>query len=470
MSENVLSLFKQINQMEKDIIAMLNVGSLDFKDVPELVITEFICLYALINDIENFSKIPLASLSNIVCLAACQIKTGLALDIPAERSGWVNKRVKDPFLQYLSVEKKLEEICTFFINLDHRNIAYIPDQLKQTRAYLEQVCTIKPKVLSELDKEYIDDGLCLIAIESPSFDLTCLPESLRTKDFCYKAFNKNYRDIMNIPQSLIDYSMVYTAIEKCESGEVEAILELLPPALWDKKIIIKSVVKSESAFYLVPYELITEEIVFELAPYFKRHETLHHVPENIFNENLNNRLISENPLLLHSIPIDQRNRVLCFTAISADGLALAAAPNDTKTDEMYKLAISNNGLALRYVPTPYRDDMLPTLAVKQNGEAIQYVPSDMIDEVLCRTAVMQNAHAIYKVPKHYLTHELYLLAIKSIPHVLKLIPADSRTVEYCVMALKKDHSMYEYIPVHLRKEKMIVELAKEYGVHKEFQP
>ena len=94
----------------------------------------------------------------------------------------------------------------------------------------------------------------------------------------------------------------------------------------------------------------------------------------------------------------------------------------------------------------------------------------MIDEVLCRTAVMQNAHAIYKVPKHYLTHELYLLAIKSIPHVLKLIPADSRTVEYCVMALKKDHSMYEYIPVHLRKEKMIVELAKEYGVHKEFQP
>lgn len=39
MGENVLSLFKQINQMEKDIIAMLNVGSLDFKDVPELVIT-----------------------------------------------------------------------------------------------------------------------------------------------------------------------------------------------------------------------------------------------------------------------------------------------------------------------------------------------------------------------------------------------------------------------------------------------
>lgn len=457
-------LFQKIRGIEQDIIRDIELGKIDISEIPEIFVTQNIVLNFIVTAQGELSNIPLVKLDNIICLAACQLKNNNLLEIPQERTSWVSLNLKEPFLKLVSDQYKTAFVCEAFVKYDHENIRYVPDQLLNDRDYLKKLCLLNPKILSTLSFNSCDYELCHVAMDSPLFTLDCLPESWRTEEICHEAFDKNYKEILNFPSALINRSLIAKAIRLCSKGEVQNILKLLASDQYDNDLVVAAVLKDEAAFNLVPYDRITSEIVFNIAPHIHKYETLYHVPENIFNSNLNHRLISCNPMSLYAIPARFRTKSLCLEAVSANGMALGAVPSALKTDELYKTAITNNGLALKYVPTPYRDDEIPMMAVEQNGEAIEFVPESVVDEVICRKAVMQNPHAIYYIPKKMQSNELFLIALKQLPMVLKLIPVDSRTVEQCLMAIEKDKSLWDFVPIQLRENRRLIAKAEKLGL------
>lgn len=457
-------LFKIIRGMEQEIISDIESGKIKLSDIPELCVTQNIVLNVMVVEQGELSNIPLTKQDNIVCLAACQLRNSNLLEIPQERTSWVSNSLKETFLKLVPEQYKTAFICEAFVKYDHENITYIPDYLKNDRVYLKKLCLLNPKILSSLSFDSCDYELCHVAMESPLFTLNCIPETWLTEEICNDAFERSYNEILRFPHNFINRNLIAKAIQFCSREEVQNILKLLPADQYDDALVVDAVKKDEAAFNLVPYEKITSEMVFNIAPYIKKYETLYHVPENLFNSNINHRLISCNPMSLYAIPARFKSKSLCLEAISANGLALGAVPNTYKTDEIYKTAITNNGLALRYVPTPYRDAEIPLMAVEQNGEAIEFVPESIVDEVICRKAVIQNPHAIYYIPKKMQTNELYLIALKQLPIVLKLIPVDSRTVEQCMIAVERDKKLWDFVPIQLRENPRLNDLAERLGL------
>ena len=457
-------IFEKIREIEQKIIHDIELGKLNILNIPEILISQNILLSAVVAEGGSIVQIPFFKLDNLICLAACQLLNSNLLMIPQERTSWVSANLKEPILNLIAESQKTAYICEAFVKLNHENIKYIPKVLLDDREYLKKLCCLNPMILSVLELEACDYELCDVAMDSPEFSLECLPEKWRTKELCNEAFNRNHLEIMRFPNAFIERDLIKRAIRVCEKDEVQSILALLPPEQFDNDLVLNAFKKDEGSFSLVPYENISTELVFNLAPYMNKYETLHHVPESLFNLNLCHRLIACNPMLLYGIPSRFRTKNLCYEAISANGLALGAVPSTLKNDDIYKAAISNNGLALRYVPTPYRDNEIPLLAVQQNGEAIEYVPESIIDEVICRNAVMQNPHAIYHVPKKLQSNELYLIAIKKIPSVLKFIPVDMRTVEQCLIAVEKDKLLYDFVPIQLRENPRLLRLAVKLGL------
>ncbi len=458
------SIFEKIRDIEQNIINDIELGKIQFSDIPEMCITQNILLSVIVAEKGNIENIPFLRLDNVICLAACQLQNSNLLVIPQERTSWVSANLKEPLLKLIAEPYKTAFVCEAFVKQDHENILFIPDDLLKNREYLKRLCVLNPKILRVLDFESCDYELCNLAMKSPEFSLECLPENWRTSDICNMAFNRHYLELMRFPKEFIELDLIKRAIELCEKDQVQSILMLVEPDQYDNDVILSAVKKDEGAFSLVPYENISTELVFHIAPFLKKHETLYHVPENIFNANLSHRLIACNPMLLYGIPSRYRSKNLCHEAISANGMALGAVPNTLKNDEIYRTAISNNGLALKHVPTPYRDNEIPLLAVQQNGEAIEFVPESIIDEVICRNAVMQNPHAIYHVPKKLQSNELYLIAIKHIPSVLKFIPVDMRTVDQCLIAVEKDKSLYDFVPIQLRENPRLLRMAEKLGL------
>lgn len=457
-------LFKKIKDIEHEIIADIENGQCLIGDIPELFVSQLVAMNIIVSQDGLLTHIPFSKLDNLLCLAACQLLSSNLLAIPQERMTWVSSQINEPMLRKLDEENKTKMICEKFIILDHQNVNYLPQSLRHDRAFIKKLCVCNPKILKILLKDREDRELCLLAMESPHFTLECIPESWRTEAICIKAFQRNYREIFAFPTKFIDLTIIKEVIRKCEKEEVQAVLDLLPAEELDIDLVIMSVRKDESSFNKVPYEKITLEMLFEIAPFLNKYETLHHVPEDLFNPTLSHRLITCNPMMLYGIPLKFRTKDLCTDAVARCGMALGAVPNHLKNDELYKVAVSNDGLSLKYVPTPYRDNEIPSLAIAQNGEAISYVPEDVIDEVLCRNAILQNPHAIYSIPKKLHCNEFFLLAIKQIPEVLKLIPTDMRTIEQCLIALEQDKTLYNFVPVQLRENPRILKLAIRLGL------
>lgn len=464
MDINLNQIIKSFREIESAAIQSIVTGSLSFSDLPEPILTQSICINAVFKNPEIYKEIPLKNKDEIVSLAASQLFANNLMLVPTDIGGWVSSKIHEPILELLDEKLKSEFLCEIAVINDYNNIKYLPDSLRRNFKFLARVVQQNPQVLSAMDESEINESLCEIAIHSENFTLKHLPASWITSEYCDLAFSKNYLEILNFPTQFISKERILQAINVADSKFVRSIADLIPDDLWDEELIIAVVKKDENIFREVPYNKISTELLFELAPYLNRYDTLYHVPQDVFTPNLNHRLIIENPLLLGGIPAEMRNRVLCFDAVTKDGLALQFVPKEVQTVELYRVAISNNGLALQYVPKPYKDEDLPMMAVKQNGEAIQYVPSNLVDELMCRTAVMNNPHAIYKIKPDYHTDELYRMALHHLPMVLKLIPVDKRTEEYCIMALRKDAKVYDFIPVHLRKNESIRELAREYGL------
>lgn len=464
MEVDLDQLIKKINEVEGATIDAILSDKYPLEDLPEQLITYGVCFNAVFKDPSCFVKIPLRSKDNLICLAASQMLPTNLMHIPNELSAWVSGHIHEPILKLLREKYKSAFVCKKAVEVDHHNINFIPNSYLLDFDFLSKLVYKTPNILSVLDESHLSKELCDIALSSPVFSLVNLPMKWRIEEYCIRAFSRNHLEIMHFPTELINLDFINLALNRCDSTEVKAIVSLIPEDIWTDEIIISAVKRDENVFKRVPYSKITTNLLFELAPYFKRYETLHHAPEEVFTENLNHKLIIENPLLLGGIPAEMRNRVLCLDAITKNGLALAYTPKIVQTEELYHVAVANDGLALQYVPKPYRDENLPMMAVKQNGESIQYVPTNYLDELMCRTAVMNNPHAIYKIKPDFLTHELYLLAIEHLPQVLKLIPVDQRTEEFCLIAFKQDKRVYDYIPVQLRKESRIKNMAIEYGL------
>lgn len=467
MDFNLDQLIQSIKDAEQATIDAIISGKYVVEDLPEQLITHGVCLNSIFKNPESFKNIPFRNRDNLICLAASQLFPNNLMIVPNELGSWISAHVHEPILKLINKRYKSIYICEKAVLKDHNNINFFPSEYLSDFRLLSKLVYAKPNILSVLDEKYLSADLCDVAIQSPDFSLTNLPIEWRKEEYCERAFSRNHLEILNFPTEFINLDRIVSALTRCDSSEVRVIVELIPEKDWTKEIIIAAVKRDENVFKKVPYNKITTELMFELAPYFKRYDVLYHAPEDVFTENLNHKLIIENPLLLGGIPAEMRNRVLCFDAISKNGLALAHTPKIVQTEELYHVAVANDGLALQYVPKPYRDENLPMMAVKQNGEAIQYVPTNYIDELMCRTAVMNNPHAIYKIKPNFLTHELYLLALQSLPQVLKLIPVDQRTEEFCLIAFKQDSRVYDYIPVQLRGESRIRELAIKYGLVEE---
>jgi hypothetical protein len=470
MDLSYTELFSKIKDLEEKILTDIENGIVKIIDIPEVFVTQSMALNSVIMEKGCIENIPFSKLDNIVCLAACQLLSQNLMNIPPERSPWVSSALKEPFLKVLSEQFKTPFICKEFVRLNHLNVNFTPQALLGDRDYLKELCLINPSILSVLPFTSCDYELCNLAMESSEFTLSCIPPDWRTKDICLAAFEKNYIEVMRFPSEFVNLQIIKTAIRLCQKDEVGIILQLLSTDHFDNDLIITAIQKNESAFSMVPFEKINVDLVFNIAPFIKKHETLHHIPENIFNINIAHRLITCNAMLLYGIPRLFRNKKLCLEAITSNGMALGAVPNNFKSDELFRVAVMNNGLALEYIPTPYRDNEIPILAVEQNGEAIEFVPEMLIDEVLCRKAVIQNPHAIYSIPKKLLSNELYMMAIKELPDVLKLIPTDSRTLDQCLMALEGSSSLYDYIPMQLRDNPRIVRLAIRLGLVKSNDP
>lgn len=464
MDVNLDQFIKTIREVEQATIDAIVAGKFTIEELPEQLVTQGVCINAVFKEPECFPNIPFRNKDNLVCLVASQLFPNNMMSVPSELAGWISAHIHEPILKLLGDKYKTDFICEKAVLADHHNINYFPYELLDNFDFLSKLVYAKPSILSVINADLINDELCITALQSPDFALNNLPLEWRKEEYCERAFSKNYREIINFPSDLITLELVEIALSRCDSKEVRGIVELLPAEQWNDDIIIAAIKRDENVFWKVPYNKITTELMFKLAPYFTRYELLHHAPEDVFTENLNHKLIIENPLLLGGIPAEMRNRVLCLDAVSKNGMALAHTPKQVQTEELYHVAVANDGLALQYVPKPYRDDNLPMMAVKQNGEAIQYVPSNYIDELMCRTAVMNNPHAIYKLRPEFLTTELYLMALQSLPQVLKLVPVDKRTEEFCLIALKQDKDVYDFVPVQLRKEPRIRELAIKYGL------
>ncbi|MCK4083803.1 DUF4116 domain-containing protein [Acinetobacter radioresistens] len=464
MDVNLDQFIKTIREVEQATIDAIVAGKFKIEELPEQLVTQGVCINAVFKEPECFSKISFRNKDNLVCLAASQLFPNNMMIVPSELAGWISSHIHEPILKLLGGKYKTVFICEKAVLADHHNINHFPSELLDDFDFLSKLVYAKPSILSVIDQKYITDDLCITALQSPEFSLNNLPIEWRKEEYCDRAFSRNYLEIINFPTELITLERVEIALSHCDSKEVRGIVELLPAEQWNEEIIITAVKRDESVFWKVPYTKITTELMFKLAPFLTRYELLHHAPEDVFTENLNHKLVIENPLLLGGIPAEMRNRVLCLDAVSRNGMALAHTPKIVQTEELYHVAVANDGLALQYVPKPYRDENLPMMAVKQNGEAIQYVPSNYIDELMCRTAVMNNPHAIYKLRPEFLTTELYLMALQSLPQVLKLVPVDKRTEELCLIALKQDKEVYDFVPVQLRKEPRIRELAIKYGL------
>lgn len=464
MEVNLDQIIETIKKAELATIDSITTGRYKVQDLPEQLLTHGVCLNSVFTDPTSFTNIPLRYKDNLICLAAAQLFPNNLMEVPNELGSWISANIHEPILKLIKADLKTFYICERAVLQDHNNINYMPTSFLDDFEILSKLVYEKPNILSVLDKNYISDSLCDIAIKSSDFSLEHLPKEFRKEDYCIRAFSRNHLELVNFPAELITSERIIQALDRCDSSEVKAIVELTPEEEWTDEIIIAAVKRDENVFRKVPYNKITTNLMFALSPYFKRFEVLHHAPEDVFNDNLNHKLIIENPLLLGGIPVEMRNRVLCLDAITKNGLALAHTPKIAQTEELYHVAVANDGLALQFVPKPYRDDNLPMMAVKQNGEAIQYVPSNYIDELMCRTAVMNNPHAIYKIKPSFLTNELYLLALQSLPQVLKLIPVDLRSEEFCIIAFKQDKRVYDYIPVQLRNEPRIKSLAKKYDL------
>lgn len=457
-------LFKKIKDIELEITDEISKGHCEISEIPELFVTQFVALNIVVALKGDVTQIPFSKMDNLICLAACQLQSTNLLNIPQERMTWVSSNLKEPILEKLDESFKTKSICKAFVIYDYTNIKYLPDHLIKDRKFIEELCFENPQILKILLQKDEDNDLCMIAMKSPYFNLSCIPEAWRSRGICLEAFKRNYKEIFSFPRDLIDLEIIKDVLKKCEKEEVQSVLELLSIGEFDIELVVLSVRKDESSFNKVPYDQINSEMIFQIAPFLKSYETLHHIPEDLFNASLCHRLINNNPMLLYGIPARLRTKSLCMEAVTNCGLALGAVPSNLKNDELYRIAVTNNGLALKYVPTPYRDNEIPSLAVGQNGEAIAHVPEEVIDEVLCRKAIMQNPHAIYEIPKKMYCNEFFLMAIKKIPSVLKLVPTDMRTVEQCLIAIEQDMTLYEYIPFQLRENTRILNMAVKLGI------
>lgn len=459
MQNSYSTIFQDFSKIEEAVIFDLLENKLKLRQIPEPFITQKVALAAIITHKENFFELPLAAQSNLICLAICQLDKQNLLNIPPERSSWVNSQIKTPFLKLLHESDRSEFLCEVFIRMDHENIKYVPDAYTSNIEFLQKLSMINPRILTLLDESKITPELCTVAMQAKSFNLSCLPVHYRSKEICQKAFNKNYREIIHFPKEYLSRDIILAALEACIKDDVFAIFNLIEKESLDDKIIECAIIKDEKILSQIDYDLITEQLVFNISEYIHFPSTLNRVPESIYTENLAQRLVSCNPMLLLALPLEFRSKQLCLLAVSRNGLALEGVPQHVLGEEIYRTAVQNNGLSIKHVPTPYIDGSLPELAVAQNGEAIEYIPENCISEILCRKAVLQNPHSIYSIPDKMQTNELYTLALQSIPSVIKLIPVDKRTLEHCLLALREP-DLIDYVPIQFRDNNLVKNLCK----------
>lgn len=462
MEFSYIDFLKKFKEFEFDVVEKIKQKKTSIDEIPDFLISENVALTWVVAQKGDLSSLPFLNLNNIVCLAACQFSSSNLTAIPDERRAWVVSHLADPFLKIINDKFKSPFICKSFVEMNGQNIKFVPESLLNSRSFIETVCTLNPRVLCEMDLHFVDEGLVSLAMQSPKFSLNFLPNSWKTKANCLLAFENDYKELIHFPSSFIDIELIRKSIKLCDVDEVSSFIRLISPSNYDVDLVLFSVKRSEECFKFVPVEMMSEDLILALSPYFNKAESIQRIPSDIFNERIALRLVECNPLLLQSIPEKFRTHELCKKAVQLNGLALEAVPTNIENSEIYRLAVNNNGLSLKYIPTPYIDEEIPLLAVTQNGEAIEYVPESIVTQELCLRAVMQNPHAIYSIPKVVCSNDLYLLAIKQIPSVLKLVPKDRRTLELCLTGLEKDIRLLDYVPLDLQEDEDIKNLVNDY--------
>jgi hypothetical protein len=463
MNNELSDFLGQIRKIEKDAVNAIIKREIELEDLPEMMINQEICINSIMVSAQNFYHIPHRFIDGVICLIAIQKDSNILASLPNDVGAWAAKNIAEPILSFVNEKYKSKFICENAIKIQHTNINFVPKEYL-TKEYLSYLIQINPQIVSALKHEYLTQDILDVAISCEGFKLQFMPMELRDKAYCDSMFEKDYSEILYFPKQHVEYYQIIKAVQNCLKEEVRSIVDITPVENWTMDLIIEAMKKDDGIFSLIPYEMITTEMMFKIAKYITRYDVLFHAPESVYTDTLTQYMISQNPMLLGGIPMSMRNRVLCIDAVSKDGMALEFVPKLAQNEEIYHLAVKNNGLALKYVPYPYLDENLPKLAVEKNGEAIEFVPMQYVNELLCRTAVMNNPHAIYKIKKNHLNNDLIYIAIQSLPKVLKLIPVDQRTEELCYIALKQDHKMHEFIPTQLRKSSSILPLLSKYGL------
>lgn len=208
-----------------------------------------------------------------------------------------NKIITDKF-----VLGECEEIDTaaymLAINYNELNLRYVPNHLITKElcdlAFKKSIQSHKTKrcvqILSMIPSKFIDDEMCLSAMNKNTRCFRHIPRSMRNKELSLMAIKEYATFLRFVPESVIDYEICHEAVKRI--GPSAKALKYVPITMRGYDMCITAIKNSDKALKYVPIwikNMAFCEIALSISPNMMRFVPAH-VQMNMYQAKLNQEI------------------------------------------------------------------------------------------------------------------------------------------------------------------------------------
>jgi hypothetical protein len=297
----------------------------------------------------------------------------------------INILIENKGLEFIPTKYKTYDICLEAVKHNENNIMYVPENYltidffmeliknnyelfkkpkreQLTKEIINEIVEINGNYLRIIDDNDKDEEIVKLAIKSGITVLKYIPQQFKNYKICETAIEnqKNKIKIFEnkdlIPKSVIDKKMCEKLAEKCIN-----FLEFIPNKLKDKEICLKGIEN-----FLINNDHKDEIIMHDHPLRFIPKKIL--TKEFLTTDNLDLKIVKNNPYSLIFIPYNLRNYEICYEAImNAEYLQLNNIPKKICycSLEMCVISVLENPRNIHHVGKQYFADTIKKVYKKK---------------------------------------------------------------------------------------------------------
>lgn len=311
---------------QEQYIAAMRDGVSVFRDMPDSLKTEEICLAVVWRDGRLLEYVPVSMLTKGICITAAQNNGDAVPFIPGKYQTYDFFMEVFTSQEYNKLDDDILDDPEMFLDREwYRGssvLKYIPEMLKTD--------------------DVLGQQLCMAAVKSHGIELEFVPEKLRTKELSFEAVISN--------------------------GGALA-LSFVPEHFKTKDFYLEAIKQNPPVILEIPTDQTTEEMWKIAVTSYGGY--LGHTPPELKTKEICLLALNEDSCcdVLQYVPDIYKTPIFCLEAVNRKrgGKALQYIPDNLKTNENCLAAVRNSGDALKYVPDQLKTAEICLAAIIETG-------------------------------------------------------------------------------------------------------